>query len=138
VPPPPWVLGSHTHLLERGWTQSRRWRDTLVLHAVIHRKIKLIDSNAISRYLKKSTCNGTLRQVFICLRSPPILGFCLGWEGNFLGSKSRQIQSVQLLQDMASTSTTQHAPFRPHTVFKYCTLTLGEGGGEPERILEGQ
>ncbi len=28
---------------------------------------------------KKLTCKGTLRQVFICLRPPPLLVFCLGW-----------------------------------------------------------
>jgi hypothetical protein len=40
------------------------------------------------RYLKKLTCKGTLRQMFICLRPPPLLGFCLGWSTNFVGSKS--------------------------------------------------
>jgi hypothetical protein len=35
------------------------------------RKIRLIESNAKCRYLKKFTCEGTLRQVFICLS--PIL-----------------------------------------------------------------
>jgi hypothetical protein len=42
------------------------------------RKIRLIESNA-KCYLKKLTCKGTLRQVFICLRPPPLVGFCLGW-----------------------------------------------------------
>jgi hypothetical protein len=32
-------------------------------------KIRLIESNAKCRYLKKLTCKGTLRQVFICRRS---------------------------------------------------------------------
>ncbi len=40
------------------------------------RKIRLIESNAKCRYLKKFTCKGTLRPVFICLSSPPLLGFC--------------------------------------------------------------
>ncbi len=40
------------------------------------RKIVLIKSNAKCRYQKKFTCKGTLRQVFICLRPPPLLGFC--------------------------------------------------------------
>ncbi len=35
------------------------------------RKIRLIEGNAKCRHLKKFTCKGTLRQVFICLRSPP-------------------------------------------------------------------
>ncbi len=42
------------------------------------RKIRLIESNAKYRYLKKFTCKGTLQHVFICLRPPPLLGFCLG------------------------------------------------------------
>jgi hypothetical protein len=41
--------------------------------------------------------------VFICLRPPPILGFCLGWSSNFVGSESGQKQSVKLLQNMVST-----------------------------------
>jgi hypothetical protein len=32
-----------------------------------HRKIRLREGNAKCRHLKKFTCNGTLRQVFICL-----------------------------------------------------------------------
>jgi hypothetical protein len=41
---------------------------------------------------------GTLRQRFICLRPPPLLGLCLGWSSNFVGSESGQSQSVKLLQ----------------------------------------
>jgi hypothetical protein len=39
------------------------------------RKIKLIEKHC---HLKKLTCEGTLRQVFICLKTPALLGFCLG------------------------------------------------------------
>ncbi len=42
------------------------------------RKVRLIESNAKCRYLKKLTCKGTLRQVFIGLRPPPLQGFCWG------------------------------------------------------------
>ncbi len=34
------------------------------------RKIRLIEGNAKCRHLKKLTCKGTLRHVFICLRPP--------------------------------------------------------------------
>jgi hypothetical protein len=34
--------------------------------------------------------------VFICLRPPPLLCFCLGWSSSFVGSESGQIQSVKL------------------------------------------
>jgi hypothetical protein len=37
------------------------------------RKIRMIESNAKCRYLKKLTRKGALRQVFICLRPPPFL-----------------------------------------------------------------
>ncbi len=46
---------------------------------------------------KKIACKGTLGQVFICLRPPPLLGFCLGWSSNSVGSESGQILSVKLL-----------------------------------------
>jgi hypothetical protein len=51
---------------------------------------------------KKMTRKGTLWQVFICLNPPPLLGFCLGWCINFVGSESGQKQSVKLLQNMVS------------------------------------
>jgi hypothetical protein len=40
----------------------------LLLLAQDLRKVRLIEDNAKCRYLKKLTCKGTLRQVFICLR----------------------------------------------------------------------
>jgi hypothetical protein len=49
-----------------------------VLYALLGRKIRLMESNGKCRYLKKLTCKETLRQVFICLRTPPLQGFCLG------------------------------------------------------------
>jgi hypothetical protein len=65
---------------------------------------------------KKLTCKGTLKQVFICLRTPPLLGFCFGWKGNFVGSESIQIQRVILLQNMVP-NTNQHPPPPPsHTL----------------------
>jgi hypothetical protein len=64
------------------------------------KKIRLIESNATCRQIKKFTGKGTLRQVFICPKPPPLLGFCLGWPSNFVGSEFGQIQSVKLLQNM--------------------------------------
>ncbi len=52
---------------------------------------------------KKFSWKGTLRQVFICLNPPPVLGFCLGWSSNFVGSQSGQIQSVKIPQNMSPT-----------------------------------
>jgi hypothetical protein len=71
-------------------------------------KMRLIESNAKFRHLKKFTCVGTLWQVFICLRPPPLLGYCLRWSNNFVGSESGQIQSVKLLQTMVSNRTKQN------------------------------
>ncbi len=39
--------------------------------------------------------------------APSLLGFCLWWSINFVGSESGQIQSVKLLQNMVS-NRTQH------------------------------
>ncbi len=64
--------------------------------------LNYIDTKAKCRHIKKFTCKGTLRQVFICLRPPSLQGFCLGWSSNFVGSEYCQIQSVKLLQNMVS------------------------------------
>ncbi len=85
------------------------------------RKIRLVESNAKCRQLKK----GTLRQLFICLRLPPLLGFSLGRSSNFVGSESRQIQSIKLLQIMVS-NRTQHPP-PSHTLPVYTVLWHGRG-----------
>ncbi len=60
-------------------------------------------------HLKKLTCNGTFRRLLICLRTPPILGFC--WGGQ-LASESGEIQSIKLQQNMVS-NRTQHPSFPP-------------------------
>ncbi len=72
----------------------------------------------------------TLRQVFICLRPPPLLGFCLGLSSNFVGSEYGQIQSVKLLQNMVSNRSQHPHPF-PATLSVYCILYFdtGSGGG---------
>jgi hypothetical protein len=46
-------------------TATARYRLALT-HAATRRKIRLIESNAKCRHLKKLTCKGTLLQVFIC------------------------------------------------------------------------
>jgi hypothetical protein len=40
----------------------------VVLEGQWRRKIRFIEGNAKCRHLKKLTCEGTLRKVFICLR----------------------------------------------------------------------
>ncbi len=46
---------------------------TGTLYSVQHELINYIDAKGKCRYLKKLTCKGTLRQVFICLRPDPLL-----------------------------------------------------------------
>jgi hypothetical protein len=99
---------------------------------LLRRKIRLIESNAKCRHLKKFNCIGTLRQMLICLRPPTLLGYCLGWSSNFVVSESGQIQSVKLLQNMVQQdSNPPPTPSQPLTVCTciYCTLTQGRGGG---------
>jgi hypothetical protein len=77
---------------------------------------------------KKLTCKGTSRQVFMCLRPPPLLGFCLGWSSNLAGSESDQILSVKLLRNMVS-DMTQHPHPLPatHCLYKlyfFCLYKL--------------
>ncbi len=64
---------------------------------LVCRKIKLIESSTKCRHLKKFTCKGTLRQVFICLRPPSLLGFCLGWSSNFVGSPPPALPATHCL-----------------------------------------
>jgi hypothetical protein len=96
------------------------------------RKFRLIESNAKCRHLKKFTCKGTLQQVFICLRPPPLLGFCMGWSSKFVGSESGQIQSVKLLQNMVSNTTQHPTPPPSHTLSVY-NFDTGKGGGSEGR-----
>ncbi len=75
----------------------------LNLNSAYRRKIKTNINQC--RYIKKLTCKGTLRQVFIYLRPPPLLDFCLGWCSNFVGSEFGQKQSLNSGQNMVSNTT---------------------------------
>jgi hypothetical protein len=70
-------------------------------------------------------CKGTLRQVFICLRSPPLVGFCLGWKNYFVGYESVQKQSVKSCRIWYMVSnTTSHPPppSPPSHTLSVCTV----------------
>jgi hypothetical protein len=77
---------------------------------------------------KKITCKGTLRLVFICLSPPSLLGFCLGWFKNFVGTESGQIQSVKLLQNMVSNRIKDPPP--PPSQHCLYILVVSQGRGE--------
>ncbi len=76
---------------------------------------------------KKWTNKGTLWQVFICLRPPPLLAFCLRWSINFVDSECGQIQNV-LNSCRIWSPTRLNTPSQPHIVWIYCTLTQGRRG----------
>ncbi len=119
-----------------------KYRPREGIQYLARRKTILIESNVKCR-LQKLTSKRTLRQVFICLRFPHLLGFCPGWSSNFVDSYSGQIESVKLLQNMVSNRTQHPHPCQPHTVcIRYTVLWHREGwmgrGGEPERRLGGQ
>jgi hypothetical protein len=84
-----------------GWGSSRAVsaKPTLVPERQSHGLINYIDTKA-KCHLKKPTCKRTSRQMFICLRPPPLLGFLFGWSSNSVGSECGQKQSVKLLQNM--------------------------------------
>jgi hypothetical protein len=52
----------------------------------------------------------------------PLLGFCLRWSSNFVGSESGQIQSVKLMQNMVSNTTKKPPPPPSHTLSVYTVL----------------
>ncbi len=82
--------------------------------------LRALESSEQSLYFKDTlnfSYKCTLRQVFIWLRPPPLLGYCLGWPSNFVVSESSQIQSVKLLQNMVYNRTHIHPTlFQPLTV----------------------
>jgi hypothetical protein len=72
-----------------------------------------------------------LDNTFNCLRPFPLLGFCLGWCSNFVGSESGHIHNVKLLQNMVSNRTPIHLPPPPpYTLYTYIQYTYShrEGG----------
>ncbi len=76
-----------------------------------------------------SSKNLTFRQVFICLRPPPLLGFCLGWSNNFVGSESCQIQSVKLLLYVYGLQQDSAPPTPSSHFLSVCALTQRRGEG---------
>ncbi len=100
-----------------------------------HDLINYIDIKAKCRHLKNLTCKGTFRQVFIRLRPIQLLGFCLGWSSNFVGSESVQRQSVKILQNMVS-NTPPPTPSHTPSVHTYGKKRGGGGRVEPEGMLK--
>jgi hypothetical protein len=67
---------------------------------------------------KKFIWKGILRQVFICLMPPSLLGYCLWWPSNFAGSESGHLHSFKLLRNVLSNGTPHPHPL-PATHCKY-------------------
>jgi hypothetical protein len=57
----------------------------------LRRKIILIESYAKSRRLKNLAVKGPCGRCLSVLRPPPLLGNCLGWSSNFVGSEPGHI-----------------------------------------------
>jgi hypothetical protein len=58
----------------------------------------------------------------------PLLGFCLGWSSNFVGSQSGQVQSVKLLQNTAWSPPRTPALYSVY-IFTLYLFTQRRGGG---------
>jgi hypothetical protein len=69
-----------------------------------------------------------LRQVFICLRPPPLLGFCLGWSSNIpvLNLVRHIVLKSYRIWSPTGLNTPTHS--QPHNVCIHCTLTQGREG----------
>jgi hypothetical protein len=108
------------------------------MEASLHGRNTYIDSNPNVGFSLKLTCKWTLQQVFICLRPPPLLGFCLGWYSNFLGSESGQKQSVTPAEYGLSLAQLYNPPNPPsHTLsdlhdIQYVDFGRWGGGGREE------
>ncbi len=122
-------ISLYDYLIARNWIYSTQ--TCVILPASIPQKDQTHRSNVKCRYLKTLTRKGTLRQVFICLSSPPLLGFFLGgkailWVLNLV--RNRVLNSCRIWSP--TQLNTPLTPSQPHTVCMYCTLILGRGGGE--------
>ncbi len=89
----------------------------------------LINQSKMSSSKKNWPVKGLCGMCFISLKASRLLGFCLGWSSNFVGSESGQIPVVKLLNMVYNR--TQYTPSPPsHTLYVYTVLWLTEGGGE--------
>jgi hypothetical protein len=74
------------------------------------------------------TGKGTSRQVFICLRLPPLLGFCLGVIEQFCRFRIWSETECKTTAEFGlQHDSTPSAPSQPHTVCIYCTVTQRRG-----------
>jgi hypothetical protein len=73
------------------------------------------------------SAKGTLRQVFICLRPRPLLGFCLGRCSNFLGFEFGQIKVLNSGRIWSPTEPISPPPL--HTVYVYTVYLFTQGRG---------
>ncbi len=106
-----------------------------------HWLMNYIDNKAKCRHLKKLTCKGNLRQMFICLSPPPLLGFCLGWSIAILYVLNLVRYRVLNFCKIWSPTGLNTPPSQRLSVFTVLWHRVGGGGGgrvESERSLEGQ
>ncbi len=85
---------------------------------------------------KKVTWKVTLGQVFICLRHPPLLGFCLGWSSNFAVLnlvRYRVLNSCRIWSPATGLNTPQPFPATHCLYLLYFDTGKGEGGEVNQR-----
>jgi hypothetical protein len=90
---------------------------------------------------EKLSWKGTLRQVFNWLRPPPILGFCLGWSSDLVGSYLVRYRVVNSCRIWSSTGLNIPHPLPALQCLYILNFDTGKWKGgrvEPERRLEGQ
>jgi hypothetical protein len=87
--------------------------------------INYIDTKAKCRYLIQLTWTGISRQMFRCLRPPPLLGFCLRWSCNFvfwIWSDKECLNSYRIWSPTGHNAP-HPTPSQPQGVCINCTLT---------------
>jgi hypothetical protein len=90
-----------------------------------HKKIRLIESNAKCRYLKKLACKMILRQVFICLRPHPFLVFLFGVVWQFCtGSELVRYRVLNSCRIWSPTQLNSPSPPPSHTLSVYQWYTI--------------
>jgi hypothetical protein len=85
-----------------------------------HGLINYIDTKAKCRHLKIDLYID-FAAGFYLTEAPTLLGFCLGYSCNFVGSESGQIHSVKLLQNMVP-NTLNTPPPPSHTLSVYAVI----------------
>jgi hypothetical protein len=92
---------------------KKKNREDQAFVAIVGIYKRFIECSAKCRHLNKAAWKESLRQIFICSRSPPLLGFCLGVVQQF--SRFCIWSDTQFLTVYALQNNETHTPLL-HTV----------------------